>query len=83
MAVSSSARYPAADGLCRGQRRFLFSITEAIGAGWMLWALAGLGLVVGLLDRKSRASTGFLFGLLAFSALAVCQDSIFGLITLL
>ncbi len=43
----------------------------------MLWALAGLGLVVGLLDRKSRARTGFLFGLLAFSALAVCQGLYF------
>jgi hypothetical protein len=43
----------------------------------MLWALAGLGLIVGFLDRKSRASTGFLFGLLAFSALAVCQGLYF------
>jgi Dolichyl-phosphate-mannose-protein mannosyltransferase len=69
----SSGRWP----LSRAAQVSVHSITEAIGAGWMLWALAGLGLVVGLLDRKSRARTGFLFGLLAFSALAVCQDLYF------
>jgi hypothetical protein len=53
------------------------SVTEAIGMGWVLWALAGLGLIVGLWDRKSRVSTTFLFGLLVFSALAVCQGFYF------
>ncbi len=53
------------------------SITEAIGMGWLLWGLAGLGLVVGLWQRSSRASTNFLLGLLVFSALAVCQGFYF------
>jgi hypothetical protein len=53
------------------------SITEAIGLGWILWALAGLGLVAGLWDRRSRTSTSFLLGLLVFSALAVCQGFYF------
>ena len=69
----SSGRWP----LSRVAQVSVGSITGAIGAGWMLWALAGLGLIVGLWDRKSRASTGFLFGLLAFSALAVCQGLYF------
>jgi 4-amino-4-deoxy-L-arabinose transferase-like glycosyltransferase len=55
------------------------SITEAIGMGSVLWALAGLGLVVGLWDRSSRASTSFLLLLLVFSTLAVCQGFYFRL----
>ncbi|HEX3619809.1 MAG TPA: glycosyltransferase family 39 protein [Candidatus Udaeobacter sp.] len=53
------------------------SITEAIGMAWGLWALAGLGLMVGLWERRSRRSTTFLLGLLVFSALAVCQGFYF------
>jgi hypothetical protein len=45
--------------------------------GWVLWALAGLSLVVGLWDRSSRASTSFLLLLLVFSTLAVCQGFYF------
>src|SRR5256885_10143548 len=45
----------------------LQSVTEAIGIGWVLWALAGLGLIVGLWDRSSRANANFLLGLLVFS----------------
>ena len=52
-------------------------IREAIGIGWVFWALAGLGLVVGLWDRASRRSTRFLLSLLVFSALAVCQGFYF------
>jgi hypothetical protein len=55
----------------------LKSVTEPIGIGWILWALAGFGLVVGLWDRRNRASTTFLLGLLVFSALAVCQGFYF------
>jgi 4-amino-4-deoxy-L-arabinose transferase-like glycosyltransferase len=50
---------------------------EAIGAGWMLWALAGLGLIAGLADRKSRTTTGFLLGLLLFSGLSVAPGLYF------
>ena len=53
------------------------SITEAIGVAWGLWALAGLGLMVGLWERRSRSSTTFLLGFLVFSALAVCQGFYF------
>ena len=68
-----SGRWP----LFRAMQVSLKSVTEAIGIGWVLWALAGLGLIVGLWDRRSRASTNFLFGLLVFSALAVCQGFYF------
>ena len=52
-------------------------IREAIGIGCVLWALAGLGLVVGLWDSVSRPSTRFLLSLFVFSALAVCQGFYF------
>jgi 4-amino-4-deoxy-L-arabinose transferase-like glycosyltransferase len=63
--------------LSRAMQVSFQSITEAIGMGWLLWGLAGLGLVVGLWQRSSRASTNFLLGLLVFSALAVCQGFYF------
>ena len=63
--------------LSRAVQLFARHIMEAIGAGWMLWALAGLGLIVGLLEKKSRANTGFLVGLFVFSALAVSQGLYF------
>jgi hypothetical protein len=53
------------------------SITEAIGVAWGLWALGGLGLMVGLWEKRSRSSTTFLLGFLVFSALAVCQGFYF------
>jgi hypothetical protein len=68
-----SGRWP----LFRALQVSLKSITEAIGIGWVLAALAGLGLIFGLLDSKSRVSTTFLLGLLVFSALAVCQGFYF------
>jgi 4-amino-4-deoxy-L-arabinose transferase-like glycosyltransferase len=51
---------------------FMYSVKKVIGPGWALWMLAGLGLMVGLWDKRTRASTGFLLGLLVFSALALC-----------
>jgi Dolichyl-phosphate-mannose-protein mannosyltransferase len=68
-----SGRWP----LARAGHVSLQSIREAIGASWMSWALAGVGLVVGLWDRKSRTSTNFLLGFLVFSALAVFQGFYF------
>ena len=55
----------------------LQSVTEAIGIGWVLWALAGLGLIVGLWNKRSRGSTTFLLGFLVFAAFAVCQGFYF------
>lgn len=50
---------------------------EAMGAGWMLWTLAGLAIIGGLANRKSRAVTGFLLGLLLFSGLSVAPGLYF------
>lgn len=50
---------------------FVYNIKEVIGSSWALWALAGIGLIAGLWDERTRTSTGFLLGLLVFSALAL------------
>jgi Dolichyl-phosphate-mannose-protein mannosyltransferase len=68
-----SGRWP----LYRAMHVWFNSITEAIGIGWLLWAFAGLGLVLGMADRRNRVSAIFLLGLLVFSALAVCQGLYF------
>jgi len=68
-----SSKWP----LSRAMEVSVQGVTGAIGMGWVLWVLAGLGLVVGLWDRSSRASTSFLLLLLVFSTLAVCQGFYF------
>ena len=50
---------------------FVQTVPEVIGMAWPLWALAGIGIVMGLCSKKLRDSTFFLLGLLAFSAIAV------------
>jgi hypothetical protein len=42
-----------------------------IRSGWTLWILAGLGLISGLWNKRSRGGTAFLLGLLAVSLLAL------------
>ena len=50
----------------------LFSETasEVINSTWMLWTLAGLGVIAGLWNKRIRASGVFLVGFLAFSLAA-------------
>jgi hypothetical protein len=50
---------------------FIQNVTEAIGAAWPLWTLAGVGLLTGLFSREMRRSTLFLLNLFVVSALAV------------
>src|SRR5262249_16385366 len=59
-------------------RRFLLSrAREVIGANWPVWALAGVGAVGGIWNKRLRASTLFFLGFLFFSALAVCPGLYF------
>jgi 4-amino-4-deoxy-L-arabinose transferase-like glycosyltransferase len=51
---------------------FLHNVSAVIRDGWALWTLAGIGLIAGFWDPRTRASTGVLLGLLAFSGLALC-----------
>ena len=51
--------------------------SEVIGANWSVWALAGVGAVTGIWNKRLRVGTLFLLGLLFFSALAVCPGLYF------
>jgi len=73
MGAIYSGKWP----LARAMHVFANRIADAIDIGWVLWALAGLGLVFGMVDRRSRFTAIFLLALFVFSALAVCQGLYF------
>jgi hypothetical protein len=56
---------------------FLRSANEVVLTGWPVWMLAGIGVLTGLWDQRTRASILFLIGLLCFSALAICPGFYF------
>ena len=70
-AIDYARQYGSLISISAAPQIFIYNVKEVIGASWGLWALAGIGAVVGLWMKRSRASTGFLLGLFAFSALAV------------
>ena len=53
-----------------GAKLFSETASEVVSFTWALWMLAGLGVIAGFLDKRMRASTVFLVGLLAFSLAA-------------
>jgi hypothetical protein len=75
--IAYARQYSSLVPLIYAPRIFLHSVSEVIGDGWALWTLAGIGLIAGLWDRRTRASTGFLLGLLVFSVLALCPGFYF------
>jgi hypothetical protein len=58
---------------------FAHSIKEVILAAWPIWMLAGIGLVAGLWEQRTRITAIFLLGFLFFSALALCPGFYFRL----
>src|SRR5256886_1022866 len=56
---------------------FIQSVSEAIGANWSLWLVAGVGLLTCPLNRSAGRSTGFLLGLFISSLLALCSGFYF------
>jgi hypothetical protein len=63
----------------QASRFFFYSAKEVIAACWPIWALAGIGLVATLWERRSRPVAAFLLGFLFFSALALCPGFYFRL----
>jgi hypothetical protein len=55
----------------QARQLFAYSTNEVILATWPIWMLAGIGLVAGLWDQRTRRAAIFLFGFLFFSALAL------------
>jgi hypothetical protein len=58
---------------------FFDSAKEVIVAGWPIWILAGVGLVAGLWERRTRPIAIFLLLFLLFSMLALCPGFYFRL----
>jgi len=56
---------------------FLRSAAEIMGYEWLLWVVAGLGLIVMPLNPRTRATAGFLLGLLLFSIAGVFPGTVF------
>ncbi|PYI89405.1 MAG: hypothetical protein DMF03_07695 [Verrucomicrobia bacterium] len=75
--IEYARQYASVIPLNRAPRIFFQSAQEVIGAGWTLWVLAGVGIVSGLWDQRTRASTIFLLSFLLFSALALCPGFYF------
>ncbi len=63
----------------QAQQILLYSTKEVIAAGWPIWMLAGIGVVAGLWQQRTRTSAVFLLGFLFFSALAICPGFYFRL----
>lgn len=60
-------------------RYFFYSAKEVIVAGWPIWTLAGIGVVAGLWEQRTRSIAAFLLIFLFFSALALCPGFYFRL----
>jgi Dolichyl-phosphate-mannose-protein mannosyltransferase len=69
--VDYAFQYGTVVPLSRATQVLVNNAKEVIAPCWPLWMLAGLGLVSGLSDQRTRARTGFVVGLLGFSALAL------------
>jgi 4-amino-4-deoxy-L-arabinose transferase-like glycosyltransferase len=60
-------------------RIFFYSAKEVLVANWPIWMLAGVGLVAGLWEQRTRPIAVFLLVFLFFSALALCPGFYFRL----
>ena len=60
-------------------RFFFYSAKEVIGAGWPIWTLAGIGIVAGLWEQRTRPIIVFLLIFLFSSVLALCPGFYFRL----
>ncbi len=69
--IDYARQYGSLVSLSLAPQIFFHNVKVVIGAGWALWMLAGIGLIAGLWDKRTRAKTSFLLGLFASSALAV------------
>jgi 4-amino-4-deoxy-L-arabinose transferase-like glycosyltransferase len=77
--IDYARHYASLVSFSQASQLFFYSTREMIVVGWPIWMLAGIGLVVGLWEQRTRASTVFLLGFLFFSALALCSGFYFRL----
>ena len=55
----------------RGLQYFARNFPQVVGAGWLLWTLAGIGAIICVWDARMQRRAVFLLGFLGFSALAL------------
>jgi Dolichyl-phosphate-mannose-protein mannosyltransferase len=58
---------------------FAYTTREVVLAGWPIWMLAGIGLVAGLWESRTRSLAILLLGFLFFAVLALCPGFYFRL----
>jgi hypothetical protein len=77
--IDYARQYGSLVSFSQASRNFFYSAKEVIVAGWPIWTLAGIGLVAGLWERRTRPIAAFLLGFLFFSTLALCSGFYFRL----
>src|SRR5438132_7656877 len=63
--------------ISQAPRIFFEQIGPVIGFGWLLWALAALGVAAGFLDKAMRNAAFFILTFVAFSGLALSSGFLF------
>jgi len=74
---SYASQYVSEVSFLRGVRLFGIRSAEVIGRFYLLWGIAGAGIVALFWDRIARAQRRFVFGFFVFSFLAVCPGFYF------
>ena len=69
--INYARQYGSRIPLGAAPKMFAEAFPAVIDSGWLLWMLAGIGLVAGLWNVRTRTGTVFLLGLFVFSFLAL------------
>jgi 4-amino-4-deoxy-L-arabinose transferase-like glycosyltransferase len=69
--INYARQYGSLIPLGAAPKMFAKTFSPVIESAWLLWMLAGLGLVAGLWNKRTQAATVFLLGLFVSSFLAL------------
>jgi Dolichyl-phosphate-mannose-protein mannosyltransferase len=75
--IKYAAQYGSQVSLSEGFQIFVVHFAAALGSAWLIWAIAGIGLVATPFNTRLRSRAGFLVTFTFFSALAVCPGLYF------
>ena len=78
-AIDYARQYGRLVTFSQAPRILFYSAKEVLVAGWPIWVLAGIGLVAGFWEKRTRPVAVFLLVFLFFSALAICPGFYFRL----
>jgi 4-amino-4-deoxy-L-arabinose transferase-like glycosyltransferase len=77
--IAYARQYGSLVPFSQAPRMFFYSAKEVLVASWPICTLAGIGLVAGLWEQRTRPIAVFLLAFLFFSALALCPGFYFRL----